>query len=415
MSRNARISVIIRAAKPTVRLKGKQDSYGETQDFDVFTRSGRPETDVMDDDRWLEHPKVYQPTNLIPTNGKDSTAVVAAQEIQNPEYPWIWIALTTMKRNDEVYRTAREQHWVYMLLSRACRAQKEYGLVLWHNMEGQLGDSSIPELRMNSKIHFVFVGVSALNCQPVVMMRDEPWKGTEAELGSDNMESVVLKTLPELSPCGKEIIWLENMMIPGNISYVKKGLWGRLAGVEKKRFLEVLKREYTLLADGLNPSGVATLLPSNEEQDRMPRFDRSIHSSECYNYHYKLRWPPIGLLEIPYAMVEALRKFLSEFSLDNVPLNIAIAAVIIFYDLKKDGIKEEAFLTHNTKSDPSANTTLEQFILYFPHMLRFVELKHLASFIHPMRFAAVNFSSDKEYSKAFMIRSNSLDTDKMSA
>lgn len=415
MSGNARISVIIRAAKPTVRLKGKQDSYGETQDFDVFTRSGRPENDVMDDDRWLEHPKIYHPKNLIPTNGKDRTAVVAVQEIQNPEYSWIWFARTNMKRTNEFYRTAREQHWVHDLLSRACRAQKEYGVLLWYNLKVQLGDTLIPELRMNSTIHFVFVGVSALNCQPVVMVRDEPWEGTEAKLGSDNMESVALKTLPELLPCGKGIIWLENMMIPGNISYVKKGLWGRLAGVEKKRFLEVLKREYTLLADGLNPSGVATLLPSNEEQHRMPRFDRSIHNSECYNYHYRLRWPPIGLLEIPSAMVEALREFLSEFPFDNVPLNIAIAAVIIFYDLKKDGITEEAFLTHNTRSDPSANTTLEQFILYFPHMLRFVELKHLASFIHPMRFATVNFSRDKEYSRAFMIRSNSLDTDKMSA
>lgn len=411
MSGNAGNSSIIQAAKPNVRLKGRQHEYGETQDSDVFARSGRPETDVMDDDRWLEYPKSSRPTKVSATSAEKGSAV-----IRSPEHHLIWNASTpNSNRNNEVYRAPQEQHLVHALLSRACRLQKDSGPASWNKIKKELGDSMSKDLSMDSTIQFVFVGISALDCQPVVMMRDDPWDETDVELGSDNMKSVALKTLPELSHCKKEIIWLENMMIPGNVSYVKKALWGRLTGVEKRRFLEVMKREHILLADGLNPSGISTLLPSNEEENRKPRFDRSIHNNDCYNYHYRLRWPPIGLLEIPPSMVKALKEFLSSFPFDNVPLNIAIAAVIIFHDLKKGGMKEEAFLTNNTKRGPLGRTTLAQFILYFPHMLRFVELKHLTSFIHPMRFTAVNLNRDTGYLRNFVVRANSLDTTKISA
>ncbi|KAH6959250.1 hypothetical protein DER45DRAFT_644546 [Fusarium avenaceum] len=351
MSGNAGESLIIRAAKPTLRLKGEQDDYGETQDSDVFARSGRPETDVMDDDRWLEYPKSSHPTKLIATSAEERTAVIVASEKRKPERLLIWYTTTSdMYRTGEVYRATREEHLAYDLLSRAGRVQKDYGHTLWSTMKKELGVSVFKDLSMDSTVQFVFVGISALNCQPVVMVRDDPWDETEAELASDNMKSVTLRTLPELLPCKTEIIWLETMMIPGNISHVKKALWGRLAGVAKKRFLEVMKREHNLLAGGLNPSGVAALLPSNEEQNRRPRFDRSIHyNSDCYNHHYRLRWPPIGLLEIPLDMVEALHQFLLKFPFDNVPLNIAIAAVIIFYDIK-NGIGKEDFLSHNTTS-----------------------------------------------------------------
>ncbi|WZH41931.1 hypothetical protein QYS62_002892 [Fusarium acuminatum] len=319
MPDNAGDSLIIQAAKPTVRLKGKQHEYGETQDSDVFARSGRPETDVMDDDRWLERPKTFQFTNLILTDGKERTAVVAAPVMKSPGHLLIWNAATlNSNRKNEARRVPQEQHLVHNLLSRACRLHEDHGQASsWKSMKKELRGSVFKELSMDSTINFVFVGISALNCQPVVMVRDDNWEETGAELASDNMESVALRALPELSPGTKEIIWLENMMIPGNISYVKKALWGRLTGVEKKRFLEVMKREHILLVDDLNPSGVATLLPSNEEHKRKPRFDRSIHDNDAYNYHYRLRWPPIGLLEIPSAMVKSLKEFLSNFHFDN--------------------------------------------------------------------------------------------------
>ncbi|KIL93098.1 polyketide synthase [Fusarium avenaceum] len=346
MSGNAGDSLIIRVAKPTVRLKGKEHEYGETQDFDVFTKSGRPETDVMDDDRWLDYPKISHPTNLIAINAGEIGAVIATAERLDPEDLLIWNPTTpNSNRANEVYRVPQEQHVVYNLLPRACALQKDYGPASWNNIDKKLSDSKFKDC-----VPFVFVGISALNCQPVVMMRDDLWDGTEVELESDNIKSVVLKTLPELPPCKKEIIWLENMMIPGNISYVKKALWGRLTGAAKKRFLEDVGREHNLLAGGLNPSGVAALLPSNEEQNRKP-----------------------SLLEIPSAMLDALDRFLFKFSFDNVPLNIAIAAVIVFFDLKKNRGGADAFLSSNTTSRPQ-ETTLAKFIIYFPHMLRFVEV-----------------------------------------
>ncbi|KAG5663454.1 hypothetical protein KAF25_001390 [Fusarium avenaceum] len=324
----------------------------------------------MDDDRWLEYPNSSHPTKLIATSAEERAAVIGASEIRILRRLSIWSTTTlNMYRIGKASRATREPHLVYDLLSRACRLQQDYGHASsWKSMKKELRDSVYKELSMDSTVQFVFVGISALNCQPVVMVRDDR-EETGAELTSDNMKSVALKTLPELSPCTKEIIWLENMMIPGNISYVKKALWGLLAVAEKKRFLEVMKREHILLVNGLNPFGVASRLLSNEEQNRNPRFDRSIHNNDCYNYHYRLRWPPISLLEIPPAMVGALKEFLSTYPFDNVPLNIAIAAVIIFHDLRKNGMKEETFLTRDTKCSPLGRTTIAQFILYFPHML----------------------------------------------
>jgi hypothetical protein len=78
-------------------------------------------------------------------------------------------------------------------------------------------------------------------------------------------------------------------------------------------------------------------------------------------------------------------------------------------------MKEESFLAHNTKRGTLGRTTVAQFILYFPHMLRFVELKHLTSFIHPMRFAAVNHYKDTKYRLDFTVAANCLDTTKTSA
>ncbi|SPJ72574.1 uncharacterized protein FTOL_02303 [Fusarium torulosum] len=72
---------------------------------------------------------------------------------------------------------------------------------------------------------------------------------------------------------------------------------------------------------------------------------------------------------------------------------------------------EEGFAAHDPNMTKMRPTPLGMFIIYFSHMLRFVEMKRLTAFIHPSRFAATN--SGKDCGEHFKINSHTLDTKAM--
>lgn len=154
------------------------------------------------------------------------------------------------------------------------------------------------------------------------------------------------------------------------------------------------------MESGLNPAGAAKLLPSNEVKERKPAICRPIHDGDNYDtLHYKLRWPAMATLQFPPALIEAMEEFLSKHPYDNVPLNIALAATIIYIDLEGNDGSSEAFLAHcsavSKSPKPPKLPPLGQFVLYFPHMLRYAETKRLTAFIHPARFTTSNHRKDK--------------------
>ncbi|KLO85793.1 uncharacterized protein LW93_14412 [Fusarium fujikuroi] len=191
-------------------------------------------------------------------------------------------------------------------------------------------------------------------------------------LSLDNTEFVDLVFGPGYPINGHEINWTENMLIPGNISYVKRALHDHLDDGEKTRFLQLLRREHHVFMAGNGPAGVAKTLPSNEELGRKPLICRAIQGGKDYNtLHFTLEWPPMALLEIPEDMVSQMQSFLNNYPSDNVPLNIALAATIIYFDIEETCDNElEGFLDSFPKKPALVpRVSLAAFIIYFPHML----------------------------------------------
>ncbi|KAI1059362.1 hypothetical protein LB507_003935 [Fusarium sp. FIESC RH6] len=390
------LSEAIYEAKPTVRLKNPDGTYKETQEGDVFeARGGKPE-DLMDEERWLLTPVYFggdwqqthsddsTPRGLRGLNpdlsSSDSDGSVSGQNIWSPARPW--------GGEESTSREVLSQHIAFKHVARACNA-KEF------NIETQS----------------IFVGISAVDCTPMILAK-APKRSTDSQDGTYSIYCTGLGTRSSLT-AGREIVWLENMLIPGNIAHLRFALLNQVADSES--FLRVMKRESNLLRDGLNPTGIARFLPSSQDPSRQPLICRPMQPGRNYDtLHYKLRWPPMALLEFPTEMIEAVQKFLYKHPHDNVPLNTALAATIIFMDLANEGWLSEGFMAQGIIEGKAIRPpSIGQFVLYFPHMLRYVETKHLTAFIHPARFATTHYQKDGKYDKYIKIDSTIMDAEGM--
>lgn len=178
-----------------------------------------------------------------------------------------------------------------------------------------------------------------------------------------------------------------------------------------------MKREHLKLFERLSTSSVARILPSAEDDEHRPNLRRPIHvsrdgsiSEDYQHLHYMLRWPPMAVLMFPPDMVVEVTNFLDKYISDIVPLNIALAAIVIFFDEEKGGWENECFVTSLSGTLQVPRVSLSVFVLYFHHMLRFVENNHLTAFIHPARFAETNYEEDKnKFHGSFNIEKDVLD------
>ncbi|KAF5649524.1 uncharacterized protein FTJAE_961 [Fusarium tjaetaba] len=295
-------------------------------------------------------------------------------------------------------RMPTEKHWEFELLARTCKSR----IVKLREMRKLLGIAACPQLTTQSRVNGVVVGISAINAERVIMLRDESCVNCDHivknPLNLDKTYTVKFQSISKQAVDGHDIIWTESMLVPGNIEYAKDALWGRLKGDEKTQFLKIMAREHSQLKDGLTSAGVAMIPPSNEVKERKPTICRSIHGNKDYcSLHYVLQWPPLAALEFPIDMIEAIEEFQRCHRQDNVTLNIALAATIIYFDLKEAGENQGEGLIGlgNHEAPPLGECSLSVFVIYFAHMLRFVEVNHLTAFIHPTRFAALHYSRDK--------------------
>ncbi|KAJ4135059.1 hypothetical protein NW768_004672 [Fusarium equiseti] len=388
-----------KAAKPTVRLKCLNGTYKETQEGDSFEAHGGKPEDLMDEERWLLTPTGLTSSPWMPNVSEDSSprglrGITPDQSSRDTDGTLsdriIWSPATPEGRDDTTPRKVHSQHIVFKHVARACNAE-----------EG------------SSETKGVFVGISAIDCMPMTLVRDRE-QVRNSQDRTDSMNGMKLK-YPDGVPGGADIIWLENMLIPGNIAYLRSSLMKELDGLERQRFRRVMKREKTFLGLGLNPAGVALSLPSSQDSRHQPLICRPIHVGRNYNtLHYQMRWPPMAALEFPTEMIEAMVRFLDKHPHDNVPLNIALAAAIIFVDLSTEGWQNESVMSSgNSQIKPIRPASLGQFVLYFPHMLKYVETKHLTAFIHPSRFAAYHYYKDWKQFKEINIESTAIDAKKM--
>jgi hypothetical protein len=395
---------VLEEANPTVRLKGKEGEYAETVEYDTFqSRGGNPE-DLMDEERWLDFPahvrSPLQESKISKSDGDPSlppTGKSGMRNIWNPEQV-SGLGNSRISKVD-IGRKMTETHLAVKLAARACHSIS----ILHDDTKVWLGIASGTQVTTDNNVNGVFVGISALNYNAIFMKKSgtqhipDGFNGLSRQqaiknsLDLDNTELVELVFQTGYRLQGHEIIWTENMLIPGNISYAKRALHDHLGDDEKGRFLQLMRREHYLLLSGNGPAGVAKTLPSDEDPSRKPLICRAIQGGKSYNnLHFTLKWPPMALLEFPEDMISRMQSFLDLYPSDNVPLNLALAATIIYFDIEETLDHEmEGFFDSFPTKRPSLvqKTPLATFIIYFPHMLRFVETHHLTSFFHPFRFA----------------------------
>ncbi|KAF4965641.1 hypothetical protein FSARC_6578 [Fusarium sarcochroum] len=445
MADKAEDPLSLKAADPTVRLRGKKQEYGETEEIAIFeSRGGKPE-DLMDEERWLQDPTGGQATwsslntlhqlhrsrdqkPAFGEEGSENLCIWDPSTVEDMENEGLPSAIDHCQTFRKGFRMPIGEIWAFKVLARACQATtcKPYHLSTDQALRKLLGIAQDNLLTPSDKIKAVVVGLSTITFEPVVLvkadttqvaqdadgLRDDQSgnKGPGDRINKDNMELVTLKTLPDNLLCGNGINWFQNALIPGNLAYVKRALWDQLSTHEKRTFLQIMKREHTLLMKGLGSSAVTTVLPSNEDQERKPAICRPIHSTNDWdNLHYILEWPPMALLNFSHDIISAVRSFPRKCKHDSVPVNLALAAIIIFFDLEKKEQKDEGFLWTKIPEVP-----LARFVLYFPHMLRFVEVMQLTAFVNPLRFAEVNYRRDCHRNLGeFQIDPEGLDTAKM--
>ncbi|RBR20631.1 hypothetical protein FVER53590_03703 [Fusarium verticillioides] len=349
MAGNAPGPSVLEEANPTVRLKGKEGEYADTLEYDTFqSRGGNPE-DLMDEERWLDFPahvrSPLQKSKMSKSDGDTPlppTGKYGMRNIWNPE-PVSGLGNDRISKVD-IGRKMTETHLAVELAARACHSISSIqdDIKLW------LGIASGTQLTTDNNVNGVFVGISALNYNAIFMKKSgtqhfpDGFNGLSRQqaiknsLDLDNTELVELVFETGFHIQGHEIIWTENMLIPGNISYAKRALHDHLDDDEKGRFLQVMRRENHLLLSGNGPAGVAKTLPSNEDPSRKPLICRAIQGGKDYNnLHFTLRWPPMALLEFPGDMISNMQSFLDRYPSDNVPLNLALAATIIYFDIEE--------------------------------------------------------------------------------
>jgi hypothetical protein len=401
-------------AKLAVKLKGGDQGSDNIQD----PHEAQLEFDGLNPNNWVSLPEPEQ--RSIPIN-------IGIKEPRLNNIP-IWhhggdtqlVEKDQSEHHDNIPRIPSDTPFAFRLLPRACKTGLIKKTPEWSVMADHLGLSKRFSSTPNSRFKAVIVGISAINCEPVIMLRQTKEEPFMAHNVADNMDSVMLRSRSGETSCGREVIWFESMLIPGNIAFAKRALHHRLHDEETWRLTQTLKREHTIIEKGLNPSGIMREPQSGDTQQRKPSVCRPIHDGVSYDkLHYRLRWPPIAVLDFPPKMVKGLQDFLAEYPTDKVPINVALAATIIYFDMRDQEGPEEGFAAYNPNMAKIRPAPLGLFIMYFSHMLRFVEVKRLTAFIHPSRFATTN--SGKDCSDAsplteagrFRVNSRTLDTKAM--
>ncbi|KAF5672908.1 polyketide synthase [Fusarium circinatum] len=192
----------------------------------------------------------------------------------------------------------------------------------------------------NENVHAVVVGRSATDLHPVVMVRPE---STPTQTGNDNTNSMQLPTIMK-KPGRRQIIWSETMMIPGNLEFTTKGISNQLTGEDKKVFTNrVIRGHKALVAYDISHTCSYDSLPSQDDDRRKPCFCEMLGGQHYTLLHFQLRWPPMSVLTFPEEMIRVVKKFLEQHPNDAIPLNIALAAVIIYFDLEKLQCQNEGF------------------------------------------------------------------------
>lgn len=123
----------------------------------------------------------------------------------------------------------------------------------------------------------------------------------------------------------------------------------------------------------------------------------------------RLKWPLLSTFEFPSALLERLRNFLDSYPQDIVPINLAVAACIMYFT-------NEFNLRCLTMQFPCEwwPIKLATFVIYFPHYLKFFELHNYDFYgAWPLSWMNDRHKEDVERCESFRVQPELLDEDEI--
>lgn len=250
-------------------------------------------------------------------------------------------------------------------------------------------------------------------------------EGTEDQIArprdidrDDSAAGTQCKVEPGSKLVGANLIWHERCLVPGAIRTLKQLVHfdspEDVHGDSDARLAAwaFLDREHTRALNGIHSTPYGSKTPTDSGPNQPTMKERYVCRGS--DTHFMLKWPPLAAIEVPREMGTILERFLAAHPLGPMPLNLAVAATIIFFDLKNMGWKSEGFVKAKdgvlqTISPPP----LGVFIIYFPHLLRFTEVRFLTRYVHPARFATHNYERDRSSADSMKVDFDMLHTAKL--
>lgn len=390
---------------PNTNQGAEEDRIIESQDDDTADEDAvQPPRRIVDQERVQEEanvPGIKLPV-AVGINNEDGDPVEVAT--LGPYDMRIWEKGVGDAANNrffslsppEAVRILTETMGTFWIVTRACSMMSTSGTQT--AVEARLG----VEMPSSNSMPFsrAFVGFSAHLLADVYMS-----PGKAGSVGSkvvklfDDATGVQFKTEPGSKLCAGNLIWHEKCLVPTVIGTIKNLIeYDTPEASDKDARAEAwvfLGREHRRSLKGLSPIPYGSCLPSPNGSNQPDM--GCLYRDASIDTHYMLQWPPLAVLKVPREMLRILQQFLSAHRRDPMPLNLAVAATIIYFDLKKNDWEPEGFVKiRKGPSPPIHPPPLGVFIIYFPHLLRFTEVRRLTRYIHPARFAAHNYMLDRE-------------------
>ncbi|KAH7000342.1 hypothetical protein EDB80DRAFT_779772 [Ilyonectria destructans] len=351
---------------PNTNQKAEEDRIIESQDDDTADEDAvQPPRRIVDQEMAQE--KANLPGIKVPVavgmNNEDGDPVEVAT--LGPYDMRIWEKGMGDAANNrsfsssppEAIRILTETMGTFWVVTRACSMMSSSGTQT--TAEARLA----VEKPFSNSVSFsrAFVGFSARLLADVYM---SPGKtggvGSKVVKLLDDATGVQFKTEPGSKLCAGNLIWHEKCLVPTVIGTIKnlieydtpeKGTSDKDARAEAWVFLG---REHRRSLKGLSPVPYGSRLPS-PKGSRQPNVG-CLYREASVDTHYMLQWPPLAVLKVPQGFVK-IRK---------------------------------------GPSPPIHPPPLGVFIIYFPQLLRFTEVRRLTRYIHPARFAEHNYRLDRE-------------------
>lgn len=249
------------------------------------------------------------------------------------------------------------------------------------------------------------VGISGQTLEPVFMRKQQ--------LLSTSTSGKSFSTEPSGEVDFADIIWYDGLTHARQLGQYEKLVRNRSPVMVS---LKTLRKRQALALKGL-PADKLEVLRRHPTKSLDNLYITG--QSDPIDVAWKLLYPPLALLAIPDAFIDDIQAFLQSRPYDPMPLNIAIAAAIIFFDIEKsvDGQMEGRQCTPSGRvlAQSVPKVPLAVFIIYFPHLVRFTEVMSLSRYIHPCRWAHLDHARDVQRSPKLKVSLNHLDEVRMRA